>query len=255
MSYDIVHAFNKDNLDTYLKALAKLFRKQNGKRATAEIILVGGAAVLVNYGFRDMTADIDAIIHASASIKDAINQIGDEYNLPNGWLNTDLMHTASYSEKLNEFSVYYKTFYGILQVRSISAEYLIAMKCKSGRKYKNDMSDIIGILAEHKKREEPLTWEKVNQAVINLYQDWNGIAKEIKDFIRNAVMTDNYEEVLKQIKEQEQLTKNILIQFQKEHPHTVTESNVDSILRMLESKKIADNIEGKNRICTEDEML
>ena len=67
-------------------------------------------------------------------------------------------------------------------------------------------------------------------------------------------MTDNYEEVLKQIKSRNS-SPNILIQFLKEHPHTVTESNVDSILRMLESKKIADNIEGKNRICTEDEML
>lgn len=255
MSSDTVYSFNKDNLDIYLKELAKLFRKQNGKKATAEIILVGGAAVLVNYGFRNMTADIDAIIHASSSMKDAINQIGDKYNLPNGWLNTDFIRTASYSDKLNVFSVYYKTFYGVLQVRSISAEYLIAMKLKSGRKYKNDMSDIIGILAEHKERKEPLTWEKVNQAVVDLYQDWDGITEEVKVFIKNAIDTDNYDTVFQQIKEQEQLSKNILIQFQQEHPHTVTESNVDSILRMLESKKIADNIEGKNRICTEDEML
>jgi hypothetical protein len=139
--------------------------------------------------------------------------------------------------------VYYKTFYGVLQVRSISAEYLIAMKLKSGRKYKNDMSDIIGILAEHKERKEPLTWEKVNQAVVDLYQDWDGITEEVKVFIKNAIDTDNYDTVFQQIKEQEQLSKNILIQFQQEHPHTVTESNVDSILRMLESKKTSDALE------------
>ena len=39
----------------------------------AEIILVGGAAILVNYGFRAMTTDIDAIIHAASSMKNAIN--------------------------------------------------------------------------------------------------------------------------------------------------------------------------------------
>jgi hypothetical protein len=160
-----------------LKELGKLFRKQNGKNATAEIVLVGGAAILVNYGFRDMTTDIDAIIHASSSIKDAINQIGDQYNLPNGWLNADFMRTASYTSKLNEFSQYYKTFFGVLQVRSISAEYLIAMKLKSGRKYKNDLSDIVGILAEHEKRGQPITWNGVDLAMHHLYQGWEGVAE------------------------------------------------------------------------------
>lgn len=35
----------------YLKELAKEFRKLNGKTMPAEIILIGGAAVLANYGF------------------------------------------------------------------------------------------------------------------------------------------------------------------------------------------------------------
>ncbi len=43
--------FSKENLDAYLKELAKAFRKLNGKTASAEIILVGGAAILVNYIF------------------------------------------------------------------------------------------------------------------------------------------------------------------------------------------------------------
>lgn len=33
----------KENLDDYLKALAKEFRKKNGTKVPAEIILVGGA--------------------------------------------------------------------------------------------------------------------------------------------------------------------------------------------------------------------
>ena len=178
-----VSTFNKDNLDTYLKELGKLFRKQNGKSATAEIVLVGGAAILVNYGFRDMTTDIDAIIHASSSMKDAINQVGDQYNLPNGWLNADFMRTASYTSKLNEFSQYYKMFSSVLHVRSISAEYLIAMKLKSGRKYKNDLSDIIGILAEHEKISRPITWDSIDLAVQHLYQGWDGIAEDAIAFI------------------------------------------------------------------------
>ncbi|NLK73082.1 MAG: hypothetical protein GX285_08710 [Clostridiales bacterium] len=234
---DVIHSFNKENLDIYLKELAKLFRKQNGKYATAEIILVGGAAILINYGFRNTTVDVDAIIHASSSMKDAINQVGDNYNLPNSWLNTDFMRTDSYTEKLNEFSKYYKTFSDVLQVRSVSAEYLIAMKLKSGRKYKNDLSDIIGILAEHEKRGEPITLDRVDKAVNNLYQGWDGISKDVKTFIKNAFKAGNYQELYRQIQEQEKSSRDVLIDFQREHPQAVNHSNVDEILEKLISIK------------------
>lgn len=52
----------KENLDSYLKELAKEFRKKNGKKMPAEIVLIGGASILINYGFREMTYDMDAII-------------------------------------------------------------------------------------------------------------------------------------------------------------------------------------------------
>ena len=144
--------FTKENLDRYLSLLAKEYRKRNGTQIHAEIILIGGASVLTNYGFRDMTYDIDAIIHASSCMKDAINTVGDELGLPNGWLNSDFMKTASYSPKLLQYSKYYKRFGYVLEVRTISGEYLVAMKLMAGRKYKNDMSDIIGILyEEHEK--------------------------------------------------------------------------------------------------------
>ena len=58
MSSENRFEFTKDNIDTYLKELAKEYRKLVGKNVPAEIILIGGASVLVNYGFRDMTTDI-----------------------------------------------------------------------------------------------------------------------------------------------------------------------------------------------------
>lgn len=41
--------FSSDNLDMYLKELAKEFRKLNGKTMPAEVTLVGGAAILAKY--------------------------------------------------------------------------------------------------------------------------------------------------------------------------------------------------------------
>lgn len=64
--------FTKENIDIYLKDLAKAYRKVVGKDMHAEIILIGGASVLINYGFRDMTTDIDAMIHAASAMKDLL---------------------------------------------------------------------------------------------------------------------------------------------------------------------------------------
>ncbi len=229
--------FTKENLDTYLKELAKEFRRLNGKSMPAEIVLVGGAAILANYGFRDMTTDIDAVIHAASSTKDAINRVGDKFHLPNGWLNSDFMRTGSYSPKLDEYSVYYKTFYGVLSVRTVSAEHLIAMKLRSGRKYKNDLSDVIGILAEHQKRGTPITLDKINTAVNNLYGSWDDFPEDSKPFIKDSLKTADLEAVYTSVKNDETESKDILIGFKKEYPTAAKESNIEDILKLLKEKQ------------------
>lgn len=228
--------FTKKNLDGYLKELAKEFKKLSGKSMPAEIVLVGGAAILTNYGFRDMTTDIDAVIHAASSMKEAINRVGDKFDLPNGWLNADFMRTGSYSPKLNEYSIYYKTFYGVLNVRSVSAEYLIAMKLRSGRKYKNDLSDVIGILAEHQKSGAAITFRQVDTAVNNLYGGWQDFPKDSKPFIEGALKNADLEKVYASIKKEEAEAKDILIEFEEAYPMVAKGSNVDDILALLKQK-------------------
>ena len=234
MSFDV---FTKDNLDTYLKELAKEYRKAGGKAMPAEILLVGGAAILTNYGFRNMTTDIDAVITASSVIKDAINRVGDKYNLPNGWLNADFMRTASYSPRLNEYSVYYKTFYGVISVRTVAAEYLIAMKLRSGRKYKNDLSDIIGILAEHENNKTPISLNMIDVAVHRLYGSWDSFPEVSKEFIENVFKTGNFEKIYTDIKNDEKISKDILLDFEKAYPGTANQSNVEEILETLKTRQ------------------
>ena len=134
--------FTKENLDNCLKELAKEFRKMNGNRVPAEIVLIGGASILINYGFREMTYDMDAIIRSSGAMKDAINIVGDRLGLPVGWLNTDFLNTDSYTPRLIEYSKYYKTFSNILQIRTVSAEYLVAMKLMAGRQMQEELNVI-----------------------------------------------------------------------------------------------------------------
>lgn len=237
MSSDMISVFTKENLNMYLKELGKEFRKLNGTGMSAEIVLIGGAAILASYDFREMTTDIDAVIHASSSIKDAINRVGDKYDLPNSWLNSDFTHTGSYSAKLDEISVYYKTFSNVLCVRTVAAEYLIAMKLRSGRKYKNDLSDVIGILYEHKKQGNPLSLESISAAIEKLYGGWQTISADSKAFIETAFAAGDYERFYADSVAQEKQSREVLISFEKNYPGVTTESNANDILASLKAKR------------------
>ncbi len=232
--------FNKENLDNILKELAKEYKKLVGKNMPAEIVLIGGAAVIENYGFRDMTTDIDALVSAASAMKDAINNVGERLELPRGWLNDDFKKTDSYSPKLSEVSKYYKSFYGVLNVRTVSAEYLIAMKLKSGRKYKNDLSDIVGILSEQKKNGAELGKAQIYSAIAELYGSADNIPKDSKTFIDNLLIGKNYEAVYEEIRSNEKDAKDILIEFEERYPDSLKTDNVDSILKTLKAKKQAE---------------
>lgn len=237
MSSENTNYFTKENLDNYLKELGKEYRRLNGKSMPAEIILIGGAAIIANYGFRDMTTDVDAVIHAASSMKDAINNVGNKHNLPYDWLNTDFMNTSSYSAKLDEYSIRYRQFSNILNVRTISAEYLIAMKLCSGRKYKNDLSDIIGILYEHEKQGISLTMTDIDQAVCNLYGSWDIIPADSVSFIKDAMNKGNFEQAYLAISQEEKRSKDMLVQFDSEYPQVLKTENVNTILETLKRKK------------------
>ena len=229
--------FTKENLDNCLSKLAKEYRKRNGTQIRAEIILIGGSAVLSNYGFRDMTYDIDAIIRASSSMKDAINTVGDELGLPTGWMNSDFTKTRSYSPKLVQHSKYYKRFGYVLDVRTITGEYLVAMKLMSGRKYKNDLSDIIGILYEEQEKGNPLTIEKIQTAVINLYDTWDSLPQDSITFISEIMNNHDLKKLYESYRANELSTKESLVEFETNYPHAVTTDNVNDIIKQLQARK------------------
>lgn len=235
MSYSDI-TFNKENLNFYLNELAKEFRKRNGKIIPAELVLIGGASVLANYGFRDMTHDMDAVIIASSAMKEAINYVGERYGLPNGWLNAEFMKTKSYSLKLVEHSVYYKTFSNVLTVRTIAGEYLIAMKLMSGRKYKNDLSDIIGILMWHEKQGTPIEYEQVEKAVIDLYGSFKRIPEESRLFIAEALKNKEYKRVYETIRNEEEKNKSIVLGVEQDYPGAASEESIEKILKAAKKK-------------------
>lgn len=229
--------FTKENLDGYLRELAKEFRKKNGNKMSAEIILIGGASILINYGFREMTYDMDAIIKSSGAMKEAINTVGDRLELPVGWLNTDFANTKSYTPRLVEYSKYYKTFANILQVRTVSAEHLVAMKLMAGRQYKNDLSDIVGILIEQEERKKPLSFEVIQKAIVDLYDSYDKVPEDSRVFMEAIYNKEDLHDFYRQCREIEQENKDTLVGFQENYPGVLNGDNLADVLKAARAKK------------------
>ena len=223
----------KENLDTYFKELAKQFRKLNGKTMPAEITLIGGASILINYGFRGSTYDVDALIHASSAMKDAINYVTDTLGLPNGWLNEDFKNTRSYTPRLVNYSKYYRTFSNVLTVRTITGEYLVAMKLMAYRQYKHDISDIVGILREQQNSGDPLTFERINKAVTDLYDSWENLPENAKGMIESILANEDMDALYEAYANEEVAAKDALITFDDKYPDVLKEDNLADILSHL----------------------
>ncbi len=237
MSSEIKCSFTKDNIDTYLKEVSKIYRKLVGKKLPAEIILIGGASILINYSFRNSTADIDAIIESASAMEDAIKMVRDKNNLSNDWLNSDFSKTSSFSPKIAQYSKFYKTYSNIVTVRTINSEYLIAMKLRAGRQYKHDLSDILGILLEHEKKGTPITIEQIHEAIENLYGSWKVLSNHSIQFIEGVfnnskTIQQQYEEV----RAGEIEAREKLIALNRSYPDVLTSNNVDTIAYELQKR-------------------
>ena len=191
-------------------------------------------------------------------MKDAIARVGEKYGLPHGWLNTDFRRTASYSDKLSEHSVYYKTYSNILTVRTVAAEYLLAMKLMSGRQYKYDLSDIVGVLWEHQKKGRPIARGTVDQAVATLYGP-DATLPEVSAQLLGAIFeTSDFEALYLRVRGSELKSKELLLEFERDHPGKLTDENIGSVLRSAQrggkyehKKSILALLEEKKRLVNE----
>lgn len=223
----------KDMIDMYLKELAKEFKRITGRKISAEIIIVGGGSVLLNYDFRMNSVDVDAFNTYDSAIKDAAKLVADKYNLSQQWLNDDFKKTPSYSPRLRQYSSYYKTFSNVLEIRTISREYLVAMKMVSGRKYKNDLSDILGILYYHYKNNDEITYRQIEKAVVDLYSNFDRIKEDVVEFVKTAIENKTFVDGYNLQKETEQSIKDNLIQFEEKYENVLSEDNIDDIINKL----------------------
>lgn len=124
----------------------------------------------------------------------------------------------------------------MLTIRTVSAEYLVAMKLKSGRRYKHDISDVMGILKEQKAANAPISIDLIKKAVSDLYGEWSALPEKTRRIIEKAFVKQNFDELYEKYSIQEEQNKKRLIKFEKDHPGVITEDNVDDIIDGFDDK-------------------
>jgi hypothetical protein len=121
-------------------------------------------------------------------------------------------------------------------VRTVAAEYLLAMKLVSGRQYKNDMSDIMGILLEHQQRGEPIERSWIETAIRKLYGTVV-LPETSVSLLDMAYTSGDYEKLYFESLEYEKQSRKILLEFEQDNPNTLKSEMIHSIIEDAKKKR------------------
>ena len=155
----------RENIDKYLEALAE--RIKIAGIGEHKILVVGGAAMAIKYQDGRSTVDIDICFREQNNLYSCCQSVAKEYDLPDDWINADVMHSDSFSYAIFDNAVLYKTFNDILEVYVADDLDLYCMKLVSFRpKDIQDMEVLSGTLKERK-----IIKEDVVDNFIRLYGD------------------------------------------------------------------------------------
>lgn len=131
---------NKQDIEKYLRMLGQELQQH---QITGEILLAGGAVMLLKVQNREITKDIDAYFNPEQAdvIREAARVIADREGLPYDWIN-DGVKGFFYAQPPTERWAEYPG----LRVYIPSLDYLFAMKVVAGRP--QDIEDIKAIAHE-----------------------------------------------------------------------------------------------------------
>jgi hypothetical protein len=112
------------------------------------------------------------------------------------------------------------------------------MKLMAGRKYKNDLSDIIGILLEHQKNCKPIDKVKIDLAMQDLYGGWENVPEDSKKFIAGVMQNGDYEALYQKCQSEEQANRATLLEVEKKYPGISNEADIEKILNAARARKV-----------------
>jgi hypothetical protein len=111
------------------RMLSLLDRELAQAGITGEICIVGGAAMILGFGSRKSTRDIDALVIAPTSIRDAARKVAEANGFADDWLNDGVKGFASGGP------VEIREILQLSHLRVVTPppEYILAMKCMAAR--------------------------------------------------------------------------------------------------------------------------
>ncbi|MBQ5933159.1 MAG: hypothetical protein IJL55_05600 [Lachnospiraceae bacterium] len=160
-----VEYLNKNNIDAYFTALAQKVNESG--IGHHRILVVGGAAMAIKYHDGRSTVDIDICFREQNNLYSCCQIVAKEFNLPDDWINADVMHSDSFSYALFENAEMYKVFENILEVYVAADIDLYCMKIVSFRP--KDIQDM-EVLSETLKS-NGVTKTDIIENFIRLYGD------------------------------------------------------------------------------------
>lgn len=130
---------NRDDIEKYLRLVGQELQKQG---LSLEILLLGGAAMVIEVGNRESTQDVDTyFLPDFAAVAKAAAIVAAREGLPDGWLNSAAAG-FTYGFIKQPGRKLWKTFPG-LHVYTAALDYLLVTKIMAGRP-KDDV-DIIAL--------------------------------------------------------------------------------------------------------------
>lgn len=131
-----------------VQALNRLGHLADQEGLDLELCLYGGAALMLAYGARDATKDLDVIAKPTEVVQRLATSVAHELGLDESWLNDQVRQFVSdlgtfASLEIQELETAARKR---LKITRPSAGYLLAMKCLAGRSalpgYAGDIADI-----------------------------------------------------------------------------------------------------------------
>ncbi len=119
-------ALSKDQI---LACLQELSAEMGKRSLKGEILLFGGAAMVLAFNARISTKDVDAVFRPKSEMYEIAAEIADRHDLPKDWLN-DSVKGFIHSDPLRQDLL---VRFDFLSVYVPEPEYLLAMKCMSMR--------------------------------------------------------------------------------------------------------------------------
>lgn len=130
---------NRDNITEYFESLSKEI--EIAGIGMHSILVVGGAAIALKHREQRSTVDIDMCFREQNNLYRCCQKVALKYNLPDDWINADVMHSDSFSYELFRNAELYKEYGNNLRVFIVSDLDLYCMKLVSFRP--KDVQDMV----------------------------------------------------------------------------------------------------------------